>query len=242
MEDVAFIKHLSSVIKQAQCGKVILLAFLDETKKQEIRIQAKKNDVDVSFDGGFINAEYERCIIGNSSNKDFKIAIFRIDYNKKYYQLTHREILGSLMSLGIKRDTIGDIYITSDNDCYFACKDEISSFLINEAKYISNVPIRLVKTLEKITIIKEYILTKYIVASLRLDVIISSVYNLSRKETFEIISNNDVKINHIDYLNNNKIIKECDLISVRHYGRFTLDKILGKTKSEKIIIMIKKDR
>ena len=75
-----------------------------------------------------------------------------------------------------------------------------------------------------------------IVSSMRLDVIISNAYNLSRNEANEFIESGLVSVNHIECMNNSKMIKENDCISVRHKGRVYVNEIVRKTKSDRLAI------
>jgi RNA-binding protein YlmH len=73
---------------------------------------------------------------------------------------------------------------------------------------------------------------------MRLDVIISNAYNLSRNEANEFIEGGLVSVNHLECTNNSKQIKENDVISVRHKGRVYVNEIIRKTKSDRLAIKI----
>jgi RNA-binding protein YlmH len=73
---------------------------------------------------------------------------------------------------------------------------------------------------------------------MRLDVIIATAYNMSRNEANEFINSGLVNVNHIECLNNSKLIKENDVISVRHKGRIYVNEIIRKTKSDRLAIKI----
>lgn len=238
MEDVEFKKHVESSFKQALNGKIVLLNFLNENEINIVNHIARNYKSYVSFSGGFNEAEYKRCIISNIECDSFRVKVFEIRYNKKYYTLSHRQILGSLMSLGIKRECIGDIYIQDNKNCYFAATEEITPYLLQEFKYVSNCPIELNEIDYSITINKKYEDKKIFVASLRLDVLVSNVYNISRKETLEIITTGDIKVNYEECLNPTKQINLNDLVSVKHYGRFILKEISGKSRSDRYIVFV----
>ena len=44
-------------------------------------------------------------------------------------KLTHRDILGAIMALGIERDTVGDIYIV-DNSAYILCLEKVRDVIL----------------------------------------------------------------------------------------------------------------
>ena len=107
MEEIErFTKKIKSDIDQCYEGKVILLSFLDETQKAIVNkcLFGHNNYINCYFYGGFTNSERVRCLLTpyeSNNNKLFKINIYKIIYNKKYYELNHRSILGALMGLGI---------------------------------------------------------------------------------------------------------------------------------------------
>lgn len=216
--------------------KTYLLNFLN-LREQEI-IKDIIRDDKVSFNGGYNDAEYKRCIISNYQTNSFNIIIFRINYNKKYLHLTHKKVLGSVLSLGIKRDVIGDIIIS--DFVYMIVKSEFRDFLLDNFKVIDNTPIELEEYLESIEKQEDYKMEIIYVKSLRLDIVISHAYNISRKETSELIYKGFVKINQKIVENTSQIINNCDIISIRKYGRLKIFENKGKTKSDNFVLQIGK--
>ncbi len=75
-------------------------------------------------------------------------------------------------------------------------------------------------------------------SSLRLDNIISSALNLSRKESQRLIDLNFVKVNWESINRFHREIEDGDMVSVRGYGRFIVE-LLGKTRKDRYRINIK---
>ena len=243
MEELELLKkRVDSLIEKAYSGNVCLLNFLDEAMLQVLKESEKQSGVCVYTNGGIINADRVRAIISmfDVKNSDFKIAVFKINYNKKYYEINHRSILGSLMGLGIKRECIGDIVITDDLDAYFASTLEISKFIMNNLSFIGKTPIELEIVKDEIENVVRYEDKNSFVASLRLDVIIAEAYNLSRSLALEMIQGGLVYINHILIMNSSHIVKLNDEISVRHKGRVKLSKIGGNSRSGRICVTLSK--
>lgn len=233
-----FKNQIDSNILKASQGMVILTSFLDEAKQYYL-LQQKRQDVHILLDGGFSGAEYKRALIlpDYLDTASFKIKVYQILYLKRFLELTHRKVLGSLMSLGIKRESIGDIYIEQDS-VYFACTEEIAAYIVNSLKTISGVPIELKEQPNRLEIKKELNEKTFIISSMRLDVIIAAAYKMSRAEAFEMISNGFVQLNHIECMNASKVLEENDIISVRHKGRIYVGAIGGKTKSGRLAIKL----
>ena len=233
-----FKRQMESNLKKASLGTVTLTSFLDETKQAILEMLIDK-DALVCLDGGFENAEYKRAIFKpiEYNTNAFKIKVYEIQYQKRYLTLTHRKVLGSLMSLGIKRESIGDIVFLKEH-VYFACTEEISSYILASFKTIQGIPIELVEQNERIEVKKEMKEETHIVSSMRLDVILASAYHLSRNEASQMILDGLVSLNHIVCLNTSKMVLEGDIISVRHKGRIYVGRIGGKTRSGRISLKL----
>lgn len=242
MELELFKKRIESLFIKAYDGNLSLINFIDETKR-EIILKTAKNypGVECYFYGGITDSDYNRCIlsINDIDNSDFKIDIYKIDYNQRYYELSHRSILGSLMALGIKRECIGDIVI-ADGDAYFAATNEISQYLLREFKAVGKAPITLSIVTNEIKNERKYIEKTHFVSSLRLDAIIASGYNLSRSDAHQMIVDGMIKVNHVSVLNPSHNLKENDLLSVTKKGRLIVGEIGGNTKSGRICVNLKK--
>ncbi len=241
-EDLLFYKKIQNIKDSVfKNGQIHLLKFLDSTKQEIVKSIVNK-DVYIYFFGGYLNSDYKRCIISNfeMESLDFKINCYKIIYNKKYLTLNHRNILGTIMSLGISRDVLGDI-LNFDNEYYIFIANEICPYILENFKTINNHSISL-EIINDINFnkIDEYEKKLYFLASLRLDVVISSLCNLSRNKSFEMITLDNVKVNHILIKNPSHILKENDILSIKGYGRMKVLSILNPTKSGKIKVELGK--
>jgi len=240
MESIeSFKKRCESIIDKAYQGGVTLLNFLDDAEVGVLNNIIKKHPTINLFESGkIIDADRKRYIISPYDEiPDFKIVTFEIIYNKKYYELNHRSILGSLMSLGIKRECIGDIVIDNDR-CFFAATKEISEFLKLEFRSVGRAQIELKEYDDEIKNIIKYDIKTYFLQSLRLDSVISEGFNISRNESKEMIIEGLAYINYLLCQNPSQNIKENDIISLRHKGKIKLIKIGNKSKSGRTAVDI----
>ena len=243
MEELeVFKKKVEAQFLKASSGSVGLLSFVDDYKRDIISSIANKyKDINVSYYGGILDADYNRVVFSNYDidKSDFKIIVYKIIYNSKYYDVSHRSILGSLMALGIKRDCIGDIVI-NDDGVYFACTKEISKYICEEFKAVGKAPIELLEIDYEVANARKYTSKVHFVSSLRLDSILAQGYNISRSESQEIIALGNVRLNHRQCQNPSQILKEGDMLSVTKKGRLILAFIGGNSKSGRIAITLKK--
>ena len=239
-----FRKKILSNINKVLDGKVVLLNFLDETEASILEDICNKEKIPYYRYGGIENSDRNRYILSNYAveDTDFKISIYKINYNKRYYNIEHKHVLGTLMSLGIKREVIGDIVIDEKKDIYFACTNEISKFLTTELQFINKAKIELEKIDYNIKNIINYEEKEVLVSSYRLDCVISGVYNISRNKSLEIIKDGLVYINHINNMNVSHMVNIGDEINVRHYGKFKIDRFNGTTRSDrsKLVVLIRR--
>ena len=100
--------------------RLVLTKFLNPYHQSIVySIVGNQNDLIVIEDGGMVDSEMKRLIIAPSfyqiEKEDFEIVLAKISYAKPFGTLNHRDILGALMSLGVKRELFGDIYEYEDN-------------------------------------------------------------------------------------------------------------------------------
>ena len=161
------------------------------------------------------------------------------DLQGKY---SHRDYLGGLMKLGIKREKIGDIIVFNEganiivlNEIVKFVKDNISSLTRfskanRQTKEIQELYKQEIKKIEE----------EIVVSSLRLDNVVSELAKMSRTKAEEIISSGRVFLNFENITKLSKLIKPEDILTIRGKGRFKIKEILGNTKKGKIIVLIEK--
>ena len=219
--------------------------FLDP-KQQSLAADLLKREADIAYyaEGGFQNSERKLYIIYHEDydaaeiEKPYQILEFSW-YSKSAKKPTHRDLLGSIIGAGIKREMLGDIMLQGDS-AYVVCSIEVSGYILNNIERIGNIPVKL-QLAEQVTAIEED--SKVInttVASLRLDSIISAGFGLARTKAAELIKSGRVRINWEEKDLTSKVIKQNDVISLRGKGRIILEAISGNTKKDRIKITIKK--
>ena len=153
-------------------------------------------------------------------------------------ELGHRDYLGSLMNLGIERSVLGDIVI-KDKKAYLFCKSDIKDYIVDNLYKIKHTNVKLEEVQgESICAGSQPVLKEILVPSMRVDVIISSIYNKSRSQAVVLFREHKVFVNGRLYENNSGVLKENDLVSVRGYGRFRYIGIVRNTSKGKYILNI----
>ncbi len=154
---------------------------------------------------------------------------------------THRDVLGSLLGLGINRNKIGDIYVEKEI-AYILMKKEFLEFVTTQLKEVgrNNVYVE-EKDLSIFQNIRhELVEEKHIVASTRLDNIVAAVLNTSRGKAVTLIERKNVRLNWLDTTKKNTVVKERDVFSIKGKGKYQFDGIIKETKKKNLVIGVKR--
>lgn len=215
--------------------------FLDEAEQAEVKAAYIDN-------GGVWFGGYEsacRRMIGffpewcEMDTDEFPIAAVEI-VNKGSKNLTHRDYLGTVMSLGLERKKIGDIAVSPKGAYIFVTKDMAD--LVSGIEKISNcgVRCRIVPLSECVIAEAEFELKNVVAASMRLDAVIGALLKLSRKNAQDLVLGGKCSVNHIVTERTDRVLSEGDVLSVRGFGRAEIASVGSKTRSDRIHITIKK--
>ena len=223
--------------KSYQKGYPIYSDFLDGRQITLARQLFSFYRDDLCFAGGVLNAERQVCYL-DFGYGELPVKIIGIS-SSLGNQFGHRDILGALMGLGIKRQKVGDIVIGEVS--YFLVKEEIASFVMENLHTVGRYPVSL-EILENPSLEKEqnFSYRSTTVSSLRLDCVVGDIAKLSRERAKELILAGKVKVNHFETTQNSKTLSLGDLISISHKGRFVIEEIEGVTRKDRIKILIKK--
>lgn len=199
-------------------------------------------DVKVKVFGGSDDAE--RVILGfypdyrELENTDFPITPIKIS---NLGSLTHRDVLGAVLGLGIKREMVGDIYF-DDGVAVIMCEETIADYIMYNLKSVGrqNVAVTVCDSEESFSLKHKFETVKIIVTSLRLDAVIAAVCKMSRNDANRHVLSENVNVNFCVEKNPDKKVTSGDVISVRHHGRFVLSGVTGETKKGRIILEVKK--
>lgn len=214
--------------------------FLDPFEQEVIESIANKNNIDIKFIGGNDLAE-RKIFIANFFYEPIDEANYISILEFKHEGLSHPDVLGSLMSLNLNRESIGDIIIDGST-CQFAVLKEDANFIKYNLTKIKRQGITIYNKKDSKLDIKLADFTSHrgFVSSLRLDNIISEFTNTSRAKAKDIIKAKFVKVNYEIITDSSKLVKERSMISIRRQGRFIFDEITGTSKKGNMHITYRK--
>lgn len=194
--------------------------------------------------GGYLAAERVKISFADEDylgDIDYGIGAIRIEFDPRYYQLSHRDVLGALIGLGLKRETIGDI-IMLPNGCQVIIDASMIPFVLRNLTTVGRAPAAtsllpiedLVAREERM---KEIQTT---VASMRLDVIAAAGFGVSRSKMAADIALDKLKVNWQEAKSSSQAVKQGDIISMRGRGRVEISEIIGQTKKGRISLILRR--
>ncbi|MGI8315043.1 RNA-binding protein [Halobacillus mangrovi] len=213
--------------------------FLDPREQLILRtILGNTPDLIYGLSGGKENTERKRAIIAPEyeviDEEDYQLALLEATYLTKFVTLEHRDVLGAFMSLGIKREKLGDL-IVQDGKIQIVAASEISDYIKMNLTGVkkSSVQFEEKPMSHLLENSNEWSKKETTVSSLRLDVLLKEIYGMSRKKAVMHIEAKHVKVNFRVVENPAFLLEEGDLMSLRGKGRSRLEEVQGKTKKEK---------
>lgn len=197
-----------------------------------------------SLVGGYETAERRIALFGSEEicgwTEDADIVCVRIApvQDKFAEKLTHRDFLGSLMGLGIRREVLGDIVIV-ENRGYLFCLSSISDYIISQLETVRRTTVKCSLSEPPKALCEPPPISSIVIASERLDAVISAVYKISRSQGQSLISSGKVYISGKLCESASAAINEGDIISVRGAGRFIYEGIERETQKGRLRVKVR---
>lgn len=223
-----------------------MTSFLDPTtqKKVERYLKGIRDVIYIKF-GGYPLSERNLFVFYpdwmQMDDSPLPLCGISIEWNDRYYKIGHRDILGSILGLGIKREKVGDIIINS-NKCQVVVMNDISPYILSNLIMVGNAPVSVSRIdLEDIKIPELKVKSiRATIPSMRLDCIASSGFGISRNKILPHIRGGKIFVNWELTLRPDFQTRAGDLITMRGMGKIKIKEIIGITKKNKIAIIIEK--
>ena len=229
-DDAVFVNRLYDLAEQTcKTGKYRFTGFLGLHEQNLLhKEEASLNYAGLSLFGGTVECERKIARFGCEEicgyEEAFPIVLLRLSpVSQKYADnLTHRDVLGALMGLGIERSCVGDIYI-KDNVAFVFALAQMEKLICNELSSAKHTTL----ACERIDFLPDGVGTAlreevFLVASERLDCIVAAVFNLSRETASQLFQHEKVFVNG-KLMQGSRTAPEHAVISVRGFGRFRYD-------------------
>ena len=229
--------------------------FLDERQRSLISVLEKEGNqyTDTFYFGGYQDAGRTAAVFVpkflevtdidlffHENPDECPFCLIRIDKDR-FTSLSHRDYLGALMALGIKREMLGDLLV-DESGCFVPCVRSVKSFIVGQLESVGRASVRAYEVffseIAKTEAKSEEIVC--FVSSLRLDNAVSAAFSVSRTKAVEAIEKGLVFVNSVQTLKPDFRLSENGTLVLRGKGKAVVLEILGESKKGRLRIKIKK--
>lgn len=200
------------------------------------------------LDGGYEDAE-RRCALflpdylsfeAFREDEDYPICAVRCSF-RAGERPTHRDFLGSLMGLGIRREMVGDI-LPGEDACDILLQREIAPFVLQNYTGAGRVSLKTAPVPLCHLHLPEKRRTEIrdTVATLRLDSVVSSAFRISRSRAADLIRAGKVDVNWRVCEKTDRLCAQGDTFSARGFGKCTLREVGGLSKKGRVTICLER--
>lgn len=243
--------------KRSEAGGLYVFPFMSPAQAEHLRRRLSEMGIGhrAVFFGGFEGAERCEVFVLPSYTDGFdgdareiletyfsdeireNICALKIS-GSGFCTLTHRDYLGSILSLGLDRSVLGDIAVIDESHAFAVCTGKISEFILQNLSRVAGdaVSVEPVSDMRSIEIKPEFKGISATVASDRLDCIVSALTGLSRERAQVLIEGELCRINYITEKRREYPVKPQSIISVQGYGKYILREYEGSTKKGRLRI------
>ena len=195
------------------------------------------------LDGGYEEAERKLLVFLPDwmEEAEGELVFLRASFHGQDSTLTHRDILGSLMGLGVERDRLGDILV-SPHSADIIAAPSLRDFFLREWGEAGRVKLSVVE-IGREELILPQVQVKLIrdtVSSLRLDAVTATAFSMSRGRAAELIAAGRVNLDHVPCLKPDKPVAEGAVLTARGFGRARLREVGGLSKKGRTGITIER--
>ena len=241
-EEILLEKRFVDLSRQAQQKSIVVFSdFLNLNELNIFRQQRAELYSGYECSGGYGLSERQMvAFLPDALCYDwhFPISCLKITpLNVKFAEsLSHRDVLGSLMNLGLERSRLGDILV-DESLVYVFCHEKIAGYIMENLTRIRHTAILAEQAaMEEVQIEPKKQFSEGIITSNRLDSVVACICKVSRSQASQWIRGGRVFINNRETLQATYVCKPQELISVRSIGRFRFLGSAGETRKGRMKI------
>lgn len=240
-DEKEFFRRMEDLSRRAEkSGSVTLTGFLTPAERLALVPWAKARDLGLVLTGGTGECERQCGFFlpdwMEAESFDAGEYLRAVAIRSYFGEPTHRDYMGAVLALGIRREWLGDFRILGDT-CYVFCLPSVEKPLLELDKVgrcgvkctslaMAEVPApeRKVKTLS------------FTVKSLRLDAVAGELFSVSRTAAADAIRMGLVQLNYVPCLRTDASVKEGDVLSFRGRGKGAVVSLGGQSKKDRTFV------
>ncbi|MGL5634963.1 MAG: RNA-binding protein [Sarcina sp.] len=198
-------------------------------------------NIEISSSGIFLEADRRVISFNKREWEEYPTKLIQIKCNTKFQSLEHKDYLGSIMALGIRREKLGDLILVKDDICYLAAEENIALYVVENLHKIKklNCECRILDFYEEVPSVS-YKELSINISSNRLDAIVSELAKISRSKANELIDKGLILVDYAKVFSKTIEVEEDTRITIRGVGKFKVKETLGVTKNGRLKLTILK--
>ena len=238
------VRHAEDLARIAQARGIACYSdFLSDREQDLVQAAMNRSKCDCwHWDGGWDDAERKvLCVEPEDCYPDSPVDCVQIKCRLMSGAAAplHKDYLGSLMGLSMKREALGDIVLPPNENgtAYVFALRNAARLILMELDRIGNISVTCseVEDVPQFQQAQRQIRTAT-VSSLRLDAVLAAMLRCSRGQAAELIAAGRVQINHVLVSSAHAPVYVEDIFTIRGKGRYQLTDLPGKSKKDRNII------
>ena len=219
------------------------LHFMDPAEQREAQRIAREEGCGFASFGGYRDAERRiGCFFAEGLEpppEEYPVVCLTSFFDSRFSGITHRDVLGAYMALGLTRASVGDI-ITEDSRVFLFTEPGVSGFVQENLRSAGKAALCFSETDPSRAVLPAQKGTHFraVVGSLRLDAVLAAAFRLSRSRAADLIRGGCCKLDYSVCKKTDAEVSAGAMLSLAGAGRIRLVSIDGTTRRDRISITL----
>ena len=243
MENDELLRRVGDLLSRCEKNcELTCTAFLTPAEQLAVkRSTAYRSDCNVLFFGGHPDCERKAAFFLpywlDAEHFDASEHISAFSVKAGFGEPQHRDYMGALLGLGIRREWLGDIWVNGGTATVF-CLPSVEKHLLLGLDKVGRYGVKTAKLSlgEVCAPVRETKTVSFSVQSVRLDSVAAGMFHLSRTQAAERIAAGELCLNYEQCVKPDAAVHEGDVISLRGSGKGTVGAQGGTSKKGRIFI------
>jgi RNA-binding protein YlmH len=240
-----WLQHFERKLGELHGGNSYSTAFLDPRQLELAEaLLAKIPGLAYSVYGGYPEAERSALAVYPAQQKGTlpPVTVVMVEWGSEDSEISHRDLLGAVLALGLRRDQVGDIIMLQEGGAALMVAGSKAEYVCANLLQVGRMPVSCAVTdsNQLPTAKDDGREIKGTVASLRADAVLSLGFGISRSRVVLLVKGGVVKVNWRPINSPSQQLKEGDQVSLKGRGRLLISEVEGETRKGRIRLKLKK--
>lgn len=245
-EERRLLAHADELLGRARAGEITCTSYLTPREQALLAAHFAAAPGEWEADGGYPEAERARMFFLPEYVQETDGAL-RIELlaptkaeqlaalcitGSGYRELAHRDYLGAVLSLGIRREALGDLCVSSPHEAVLFADRVLADFLCGALTHVANdiVRVRHFELPPGFDGGRRLLPGSDTVPSPRADAVVAAICNLSRERAQALFREGRVEIGYEPQEKPDRPVQAGEVVVIRGFGKFVIRSLAEKTK------------